>query len=194
MHLSIGHVLAPLSAPVPLATVFQAQILVFDVQTPIIAGTTVSFSSSSSLTDKVELFHHSVNVSATITKLLQTLDKGVVVKSNPRWVRKLSALTSGFCKKARLRRWRLLFARPQMRSSLLPSLSRQPRRTRRWAGSCFGGEERRSQQVSLRNGIADFQVSLWRLSRRNCIPRSIYTSRHIPIYHMKGRIHVICFL
>lgn len=41
IHLSIGHVLAPLSAPVPLATVFEAQILVFDVQNPIIAGTTV---------------------------------------------------------------------------------------------------------------------------------------------------------
>ena len=41
IHLSIGTVLCPTSQPVPLVSRFVAQILVFDLQTPIIAGTAV---------------------------------------------------------------------------------------------------------------------------------------------------------
>lgn len=43
IHLGIGTVLCPTSLPVPLVTKFTAQILVFDLQTPIITGTAVSF-------------------------------------------------------------------------------------------------------------------------------------------------------
>ena len=43
IHLAIGSVLCPVNDPVSLATTFEAQILVFDVQTPIIVGTAVSF-------------------------------------------------------------------------------------------------------------------------------------------------------
>jgi elongation factor 1 alpha-like protein len=76
IHLNIGSVLCPLAIPelVPLATSFSAQILVFDISQPIITGT------------PVELFHHSNNVPATITKLLSVMDKGNAVKQNPRWV------------------------------------------------------------------------------------------------------------
>jgi elongation factor 1 alpha-like protein len=42
IHLAIGTVLCPTSAPVRLVNQFQAQILTFDLQTPIIAGTAVS--------------------------------------------------------------------------------------------------------------------------------------------------------
>jgi translation elongation factor EF-1alpha len=42
IHLAIGTVLCPTSLPVPLVTQFTAQILVFDLQSPIIAGTPVS--------------------------------------------------------------------------------------------------------------------------------------------------------
>lgn len=68
--------MCPLAIPelVPLATSFSAQILVFDISQPIITGT------------PVELFHHSNNVPATITKLLSVMDKGNAVKKNPRQV------------------------------------------------------------------------------------------------------------
>jgi len=56
-----------------MATTFTAQILVFDISQPIITGT------------PVELFHHSNNVPATITKLLSVMDKGSTVKKNPRY-------------------------------------------------------------------------------------------------------------
>lgn len=42
IHLAIGSVLCPTSKPVPLVTRFTAQILVFDLQSPIITGTSVS--------------------------------------------------------------------------------------------------------------------------------------------------------
>lgn len=42
IHLAIGTVLCPTSLPVPLVSKFTAQILVFDLQSPIIAGTAVS--------------------------------------------------------------------------------------------------------------------------------------------------------
>lgn len=76
INLSIGTVLCPTSIPVPLVTKFTAQILVFDLQSPIIAGT------------PVELFHHSMNLPATISKLVSILEKGQVVKERPRVLQK----------------------------------------------------------------------------------------------------------
>jgi elongation factor 1 alpha-like protein len=76
-QLCIGAVLCPVSYPIRLVSRFQCQILVFDVTTPIIIGTAV------------ELFHHSVNVPANITRLIATTDKaGNVVKNNPRVLQK----------------------------------------------------------------------------------------------------------
>ncbi|UOH81277.1 hypothetical protein LQV05_003945 [Cryptococcus neoformans] len=76
INLSIGTVLCPTSIPVPLVTKFTAQILVFDLQSPIIAGT------------PVELFHHSMNLPATISRLVSILEKGQVVKERPRVLQK----------------------------------------------------------------------------------------------------------
>jgi elongation factor 1 alpha-like protein len=45
IHLSIGNVLCPPSDLVSLATVFTAQIIVFDIQVPITAGTSVRLDS-----------------------------------------------------------------------------------------------------------------------------------------------------
>ena len=42
IHLAIGTILCPTASPVPLVTSFTAQILVFDVQSPIIVGAAVS--------------------------------------------------------------------------------------------------------------------------------------------------------
>lgn len=42
IHVNIGTVLCPLTDIVPLATAFTAQIIVFDIQVPITAGTSVS--------------------------------------------------------------------------------------------------------------------------------------------------------
>lgn len=76
-QLSIGAVLCPVNYPARLISKFQAQILVFDVTTPIIMGTAV------------ELFHHSVNVPANITRLIATTDRaGNIVKANPRVLQK----------------------------------------------------------------------------------------------------------
>ncbi|CAK9784499.1 unnamed protein product [Cutaneotrichosporon oleaginosum] len=76
-QLSIGAVLCPVSYPIRLVSKFLCQILVFDVTTPIIVGTAV------------ELFHHSVNVPANITRLIATTDKtGNIVKNNPRVLQK----------------------------------------------------------------------------------------------------------
>lgn len=76
-QLCIGAVLCPVSYPARLVSKFQCQILVFDVTTPIIVGTAV------------ELFHHSVNVPANITRLVATTDRaGNVVKNNPRVLQK----------------------------------------------------------------------------------------------------------
>ncbi|KJE05250.1 elongation factor 1 alpha-like protein [Cryptococcus gattii NT-10] len=76
INLSIGTVLCPTSIPVPLVTKFTAQILVFDLQSPIIAGT------------PVELFHHSMNLPATISRLVSILEKGQVVRERPRVLQK----------------------------------------------------------------------------------------------------------
>jgi elongation factor 1 alpha-like protein len=81
VHLSIGFVLCPPTALVPLATAITARIIVFDIQVPILAGTSV------------ELFVHSHDVPASISKLSATLDRatGAVVKQNPRCVASLHA-------------------------------------------------------------------------------------------------------
>ncbi|KAJ7591391.1 EF Tu GTP binding domain-containing protein, partial [Mycena floridula] len=74
VHLSIGSVLCPPTDLVPLATIFTARIIVFDIQIPITSGASV------------ELFHHSRDVPATVSSLLTTLDRasGAVVKKKPR--------------------------------------------------------------------------------------------------------------
>lgn len=75
-QLAIGSVLCPPNRPARLISRFTAQILVFDVSTPIIPGTAV------------ELFHHSVNLPATFTRLLSVSERGKVVKTNPRVLQK----------------------------------------------------------------------------------------------------------
>jgi elongation factor 1 alpha-like protein len=72
IHLGIGTVLCPTHYPVPMVSTFTAQILVFDVQSPIITGTAV------------EVFHHSINLPATISKLVSISERGVVTKQRPR--------------------------------------------------------------------------------------------------------------
>ena len=42
IHLDVGRVLCSLNAPVELASAFTARIIVFDIQVPILAGTSVS--------------------------------------------------------------------------------------------------------------------------------------------------------
>ncbi|KAF8897219.1 EF Tu GTP binding domain-containing protein [Infundibulicybe gibba] len=74
VHLVIGNVLCLPTDPIPLATVFTARIIVFDIQVPITAGTSV------------ELFHHSRDLPATISKLISIIDRatGKELKANPR--------------------------------------------------------------------------------------------------------------
>ena len=43
VHLNIGSVLCPPTNLIPLVTVFTARIIVFDIQVPILAGTSVRF-------------------------------------------------------------------------------------------------------------------------------------------------------
>ncbi|KAG6833838.1 hypothetical protein H0H87_011772 [Tephrocybe sp. NHM501043] len=76
VHLHIGSVLCSTTDLVPLATSFSARIIVFDIQVPITAGTSV------------ELFHHSRDVPATLSKLTASLDRatGKVLKASPRCV------------------------------------------------------------------------------------------------------------
>jgi len=73
-HVNIGHVLCSPTDPIPLAAVFTARIIVFDIQVPVTAGASV------------ELFHHSRDVPVTISKLLSTIDpsSGNLLKNNPR--------------------------------------------------------------------------------------------------------------
>lgn len=75
-QLSIGSVLCPVNYPARLISKFIAQILVFDVAVPILSGTAV------------ELFHHSVNFPANITRLISISEKGKVIKANPRVLQK----------------------------------------------------------------------------------------------------------
>ncbi|KAF9246907.1 P-loop containing nucleoside triphosphate hydrolase protein [Melanogaster broomeanus] len=74
IHLNIGSVLCPPTDLVPLAISFSARIIIFDIQLPIISGASV------------ELFHHSRDVPATISKLVATLDRAVgsIAKRSPR--------------------------------------------------------------------------------------------------------------
>ncbi|RDB20476.1 HBS1-like protein [Hypsizygus marmoreus] len=74
VNVHIGNVLCSMTELVPLATCFTARIIVFDIQVPITAGTSV------------ELFHHSRDVPATLSKLISTIDRasGKVLKMNPR--------------------------------------------------------------------------------------------------------------
>ena len=68
------------------------QIIIFDIKVPITTGASVRVFSSEdialllTLAFQVELFHHSRDNPATISKLLATLDRGTgnVIKSNPR--------------------------------------------------------------------------------------------------------------
>ncbi|QRW19182.1 Elongation factor Tu GTP binding domain [Rhizoctonia solani] len=81
IHLSIGSVLCSPGDIVPLASSFNAQIIVFDIQLPIIGGSSV------------ELFHHSREVPASVSKLIETVDRatGAVIKRNPRVLPKSSS-------------------------------------------------------------------------------------------------------
>ncbi|KAG8893187.1 Hsp70 suppressor, GTPase facilitates ribosomal subunit dissociation, partial [Tulasnella sp. 417] len=75
VNLNIGSVLCPQNDVVPLASSFIAQVIVFDIQVPITSGTSV------------ELFHHSRDTPASVSKLLATLDRntGNIIKTNPRY-------------------------------------------------------------------------------------------------------------
>jgi len=81
IHLAIGNVLCPPNDLVPVVTAFTARIIVFDIQVPVMAGTSI------------ELFHHSRDVPATVTKLIAMLDRttGAVIKQNPRVLTKGSS-------------------------------------------------------------------------------------------------------
>ncbi|TIC04515.1 hypothetical protein E3Q17_00391 [Wallemia mellicola] len=74
INLSIGSVLCSPTDLVPLASKFIAQILLFDINIPILPGTTF------------EAFIHSINTSASVSKLIETVDRntGAVLKSKPR--------------------------------------------------------------------------------------------------------------
>jgi len=77
----IGSVLCPPTDPVPFVSTFTARIIIFDIQIPIISGA------------MVEIFHHSRDVPATISKLIAVLDRtsAKVVKNNPRVLTKASS-------------------------------------------------------------------------------------------------------
>lgn len=95
--------LCPASSPVPLVSRFTAQIILFDLSVPITIGATVrgkscAFSDTgmclnSSSHVQVELFHHSRNIPATISKLLETIDRasGKTIKLKPRVLTKNSS-------------------------------------------------------------------------------------------------------
>lgn len=93
IHLNIGSVLCPLNDPVPLAACFSARIIVFDAQLPITNGASVCATRCAlqdvdgKRTCQVELFHHSRDVPATISKLVASLDRatGSVTRKNPRY-------------------------------------------------------------------------------------------------------------
>ncbi|EIW61774.1 EF Tu GTP binding domain-containing protein [Trametes versicolor FP-101664 SS1] len=74
ISLNIGSVLCRPSHVVPLSSTFTARIIVFDIQMPITAGASV------------ELFHHSRDVPASISRLISVLDRanGSIVKNKPR--------------------------------------------------------------------------------------------------------------
>ena len=71
---SVGSVLCPPTAPVPLCTSVLAQVLVFQPTYPLVAGTSI------------EVFHHSANIPSTLSELVATVDKstGAIKKKAPR--------------------------------------------------------------------------------------------------------------
>jgi len=81
IQLNVGSVLCPQSDIVPLATTFEAKIMIFDIQKPIIQGAAV------------ELFHHARETPANITRLVSSLDRatGSIIKTSPRVLQKSSA-------------------------------------------------------------------------------------------------------
>ncbi|GAA5901072.1 uncharacterized protein JCM6883_004743 [Sporobolomyces salmoneus] len=81
LQLSIGTVLCPPSQPIPVVSSFVAQIIVFEPKYPITAGYAV------------ELFHHSRDIPASISRLDALLDKttGEVIKAKPRLLSKNSS-------------------------------------------------------------------------------------------------------
>lgn len=74
IFINIGSVLCPPTAPVPVVSNIVAQVLVFEPTLPLLAGTSL------------ELFHHSSNLSVTLSELIATLDlkTGAVIKTKPR--------------------------------------------------------------------------------------------------------------
>ncbi|KAI0824664.1 EF Tu GTP binding domain-containing protein [Trametes gibbosa] len=74
ISLNIGSVLCRPSHLIPLTSTFTARIIVFDIQVPITAGASI------------ELFHHSRDVPASISRLISVLDRsnGSIIKTKPR--------------------------------------------------------------------------------------------------------------
>ncbi|KAH9050142.1 EF Tu GTP binding domain-containing protein [Lactarius hengduanensis] len=104
IHLDTGSVLCPQTHPVELASAFTARIIVFDIQVPILAGTSI------------ELFHHSRDVPAAISKLNATLERtsGAVAKRNPR------VLTKGTSAEVQITMRQAAFAGAGTRSVAIP--------------------------------------------------------------------------
>jgi len=104
IHLDVGRVLCPPTDPVSLASAFTARIIVFDIQVPILAGTSI------------ELFHHSRDVPAAISKLNATLDRasGAVIKQNPR------VLTKGASAEVQIAIRQAAFGPAGVRSTVVP--------------------------------------------------------------------------
>ncbi|KAF8322268.1 hypothetical protein DL93DRAFT_2124081 [Clavulina sp. PMI_390] len=81
ISIGVGSVLCPASSLVPLASKFVAQIILFDLSLPVTSGATV------------ELFHQSRDTPATISKLIETIDRasGKILKTKPRVLTKNSS-------------------------------------------------------------------------------------------------------
>jgi len=81
VNIGVGSVVCPPANLVPLASKFVAQIILFDLSLPITSGASI------------ELFHHSRDTPAMISKLIETIDRasGAVIKINPRVLSKNSS-------------------------------------------------------------------------------------------------------
>jgi elongation factor 1 alpha-like protein len=91
IYVNLGCVLCEPKTPIPLASTITAQIVTFELKFPLTAGSSVRKIAKQPCTrltgcQQVELFHHSKDTPATITKIEATLDKatGEVLKTNPR--------------------------------------------------------------------------------------------------------------
>lgn len=73
-QLSIGSVLCPLGDLIPLVSTFQVQVLIFDIALPIVRGAVL------------EVFTQSWEGVGRVDRLVGVLEKGEVVKQNPRYV------------------------------------------------------------------------------------------------------------